>query len=210
MPEIHALEHPLVAHHLAQLREKKTRPLQFRAHADCLTTALVWEATADLPTEPCLIATPVGPATGCRLAPRIGIFPILRAGLGMSGPALELLPEAEVWHLGLYRDEETLQPVEYYRKLPAENPVQVALVVDPMLATGGSATAAIASVERWGVGRVKLLTLIAAPEGVERVHRDFPDTQIYTCAIDEKLNEKGYIVPGLGDAGDRLFNAAAK
>ncbi len=210
MPEIHALDHPLVAHHLAGLRAQETPSAQFRAHADSLTTALVWEATADLPAETAEVTTPVGPAAAARLADRVGIFPILRAGLGMAEPALRLLPDAEVWHLGLYRDEETLEPVEYYRKLPVANPVRVALVVDPMLATGGSATAAIGSIARWGVEKIKLLTLIAAPEGIGRVHQEFPATQIYTCAVDEKLNDKGYIVPGLGDAGDRLYNAAAE
>jgi uracil phosphoribosyltransferase len=140
---------------------------------------------------------------------RIGVVPILRAGLGMVDPILNLIPDAEVWHLGFYRDEKTLQPIEYYRKLPQGDPVDVSLVLDPMLATGGSAIAALEAVYAWGVKTVKLLAMIAAPEGVQRVHTQFPDTQLYVCAIDDRLNEHGYILPGLGDAGDRMFNARA-
>jgi uracil phosphoribosyltransferase len=140
---------------------------------------------------------------------RIGVVPILRAGMGMVDPVLRLLPDAEVWHLGIYRDERTLKPVEYYQKLPEDDPVDLALVVDPMLATGGSAVAALGLVERWGAKRVKLLTIIAAPEGIGVVHEAHPEVPIYTCQVDDHLNEHGYIVPGLGDAGDRIFNTGA-
>lgn len=200
------LDHPLVAHHLTQLRDQATRAAEFRTLVDSLTSALVHEATADLHTVGTTVTTPVGPAAGAKLAERVGVVPILRAGLGMTEPVLRMLPGAEVWHLGLYRNEETLEPVEYYQKLPPGKPVDVALVIDPMLATGGSATAALAAVERWGAPRIKLLTLISAPEGVARVEAEHPQVQIYTCVIDHHLDERGYIVPGLGDAGDRLFN----
>jgi len=206
MSQAVALDHPLVAHHLALLRDQATRPTEFRALADSLTGALVLAATADLQVDAMPVTTPVGPTTGSRLSERVGVVPILRAGLGMTDPVLRMLPEAEVWHLGLYRNEETLEPVEYYQKLPAGKAVEVALVVDPMLATGGSATAALATVRRWGVPRIKLLTLISAPEGIARVEAEHPQVQIYTCAIDQQLDHRGYIVPGLGDAGDRLFN----
>jgi uracil phosphoribosyltransferase len=140
------------------------------------------------------------------LAQRVGLVPILRAGLGMVDPILELIPTAEVWHLGLYRDEATARPVEYYSKLPATEPVDVALVIDPMLATGGSATAALAALKRWGVAHTRLLSIIAAREGIQAVQEQFPKTKIYACAIDPELNGRKFIVPGLGDAGDRIFN----
>ncbi len=206
MSQAVVLDHPLVAHHLTLLRDQATRPAEFRALVDSLTSALVLAATTDLRLEAAAVTTPVGPAAGSCLSESIGVVPILRAGLGMTDPVLRMLPGAEVWHLGLYRNEETLEPVEYYQKLPAGKAVEVALVVDPMLATGGSATAALATVRRWGVPRIKLLTLISAPEGIARVEAEHPEVQIYTCVIDQRLDHRGYIVPGLGDAGDRLFN----
>jgi uracil phosphoribosyltransferase len=163
-------------------------------------------STKDLRAESVKVQTPLTMADGKRLAQRIGLIPILRAGLGMIDPVLELIPTAEVWHLGLYRDEETAQPVRYYSKLPPERPVDVALILDPMLATGGSAVDALTTLRDWGVRHVKLLSLIAAEEGVKRVEVAFPDSQIYVCQIDPDLNDRKFIVPGLGDAGDRIFN----
>lgn len=203
------IDHPLAAHHLLTLRDASTPPPAFRAALERLTYLLVYEATRDLSTADRTVTTPLGTVAGRAIGGRVGIVPILRAGLGMVEPVLAVLPEAEVWHLGLYRDERTLEPVEYYQKLPASDPVDVALVLDPMLATGGSADAALAVVKRWGVERVKLLCVIAAPEGVARVSERHGDTQLYVIAIDSHLNADGYIVPGLGDAGDRTFNAKA-
>ncbi len=209
MENVIELDHPLVRHHIARLRDVNTDPETFRNLARRLTTLLAYEATKDLETVSVEIQTPIARAAGQRLKNRIGLIPILRAGLGMVDPVLDLLPEAEVWHLGFYRDEQTLKPVEYYKKFPAADPVHKALVLDPMLATGGSAVAALQSVADWGVEALRLLVMIAAPEGIRRVHDAFPQTRIYVCAIDERLNDQAYIVPGLGDAGDRIFNACA-
>lgn len=209
MKHLTVIDHPLARHHLATLRDKDTSPAQFRAALERLTFLLVYEATKDLALVEKSVTTPMVPTTGHALADRIGLVPILRAGLGMVEPVLMVLPDAEVWHLGFYRDESTLKPVEYYKKLPPSEPVDVALVVDPMLATGGSAVAALDTLAEWGVKRVKLLSMIAAPEGVQRVTDASPSTQVYLIAIDEQLNEQGYILPGLGDAGDRVFNAKA-
>jgi uracil phosphoribosyltransferase len=152
------------------------------------------------------VETPLKRTNGSRLAHRIAIVPILRAGLGLVEPVLELIPEAEVWHLGMYRDEATAQPVEYYSKLPADNPADVALVLDPMLATGGSIRSAVGAMKKWGVRDVRVLSVIAAPEGIRIFHEEFPDVPVYVAAIDEELNSHKFIVPGLGDAGDRIFN----
>ena len=209
MEQVVSIDHPLVRHHLAQLRNRETPPQDFRRLVHRLSILLTYEATKDLALQQIPIETPLRPTTGEVLGPRIGLIPILRAGLGMVDPVLNLIPEAEVWHLGFYRDEQTLKPVEYYKKLPPGDAVDVALVLDPMLATGGSAVAALAAIADWGVKQTKLLSMIAAPEGVARVQKEFPAAQIYVCAIDECLNEHGYIVPGLGDAGDRIFNACA-
>ena len=209
MAEVIQLEHPVVKHHLSRLREADARPPEFRDLVERLTFLVTHRATEDLPTEPVTIRTPLADAAGCRIQQRIGVVPILRAGMGMVDPVLRLLPDAEVWHLGIYRDEQTLKPVEYYQKLPEGDPVDLALVVDPMLATGGSAVAALRLVQRWGAKQVKLLTIIAAPEGIGVVHEAHPEVPIYTCAVDDHLNEHGYIVPGLGDAGDRIFNTGA-
>lgn len=209
MNPILPLQHPLAADALRTLRDKHTTPCRFREAVRRLTTLLVAEATRDLATQPVQIETPIQSTTAHVLSSRIGIIPILRAGLSMVDPFLDLLPHAEVWHLGFYRDESTLQPVAYYQKLPAGRPVDVAFVLDPMLATGGSAIAALQDLKTWGVKQTCFLGLLGAPEGIERVRNAFPDTRILLCAVDERLNEHGYIVPGLGDAGDRAFNAAA-
>ncbi len=200
------LQHSLVKHHLSRLRDSKTRPFEFRQHVRTLSTLLVAEATAQLPLQPVMVTTPIE-VTECReLSCRIAAVPILRAGLGMVTPLSDLIPDLEVWHLGLYRDEETAQPVHYYDKLPASNPPQFAFVLDPMLATGGSACLAIDALKRWGVPQIFMLSIISAPEGIARLTKHAPDVQIVTCAIDRQLNERKYIVPGLGDAGDRIFN----
>lgn len=206
MSGVFEVQHPLIQCHLTRLRDKTTPPSEFRQLVHRLASLLAYEATKDLRWEPTSVETPLAKTAGARLVDRIGLVPILRAGLGMVDPVLELIPTAEVWHLGLYRDEETATPVKYYIKLPPERPVDVALVVDPMLATGGSATAVIATLNDWGVRQVKLLSILAAEEGIKRVELEFPDSQIYVCQIDPDLNDKKYIVPGLGDAGDRIFN----
>jgi len=206
MSGVFEVQHPLIQCHLTRLRDKTTPPSEFRQLVNRLASLLAYEATKDLRAEPVTVQTPLAPAEGRRLAQRIGLIPILRAGLGMVDPVLELIPAAEVWHLGLYRDEETAKPVKYYAKLPAERPVDVALILDPMLATGGSVVAALTTLRDWGVPHVKLLSLIAAEEGVKLVETTFPDSQIYVCQIDPDLNDRKFIVPGLGDAGDRIFN----
>lgn len=207
MPEpVTVVDHPLVQHHLARLRDAATTPEEFRLLLRRLAVLLAYEATQDLTLEPSEVMTPLTKTAGQRLAQQVGLVPILRAGLGMVDPVIDLIPQAHVWHLGLYRDEATAQPVEYYSKLPANSPVDVALVLDPMLATGGSAMAALTVLRRWGVAKLKLVSVIAAREGLERVQAEAPDTQVYVCAIDETLNAQKFIVPGLGDAGDRTFN----
>jgi uracil phosphoribosyltransferase len=206
MVPICQVEHPLIQHHLAELRSVNTKPAEFRRLIQRLAVLLAYEATKDLAVDPRTVQTPLASAPGHALKQRIGLIPILRAGLGMVDPLLDLIPSAEVWHLGVYRDAATLQPVEYYSRLPPREPVDVALVLDPMLATGGSAVAALGTLRDWGVRQNKLLALIAASPGIREVQRKFPDTQIYVAAIDEVLNDHAYIVPGLGDAGDRIFN----
>jgi uracil phosphoribosyltransferase len=197
--------HPLVQHKVALLRHVETGPKRFRELVRELALMLSYEATADLQLDPSEVPTPLGRAEGRALGQSIGLVPILRAGLGMVDAALELLPTAQVWHLGLYRDEQTLAPVEYYNRLAGAASVQLALVLDPMLATGGSAVAAVDLLKRSGVPRIKFVGLIAAPPGVERLSAAHPDVDIHVAAVDERLNEVGYIVPGLGDAGDRQF-----
>lgn len=166
---------------------------------------VLYEATADLALADQEVRTPLAPYRGAKLAEQVGLVPVLRAGIGMVEAALELIPEAQVWHIGLFRDERTLRPIEYYNKLPSTTAVQACLVLDPMLATGGSATATIDILKKWGAKRVKYVGLIAAPEGVAALSAAHPDVPIHVAGLDEKLNEKGYIVPGLGDAGDRQF-----
>ncbi len=207
-PSLRVSSHPAVLHKLALLRDSTTKPPQFRALVREISWLLGYEALLDARVAPRPVMTPLEEMEGSRLADRIGLVPILRAGLGMVGAMLELMPTAEVWHLGLFRDERTLQPVEYYNKLPDAATVDLCLILDPMLATGGSATAAIEVLKKWGAVqpvRIKLVNLIAAPEGVEAVSAAHPDVEIYCAALDRQLNDKGYIMPGLGDAGDRQF-----
>jgi uracil phosphoribosyltransferase len=204
-PNLHVSQHPAVRHKLAILRDERTEPKKFREVVRELSWLLGYEALADAHTRALDIQTPIEPMAAEELADRIGLIPILRAGLGMVDAMLELMPTAEVWHLGLFRDERTLRPVEYYNKLPDSATVDLCLILDPMLATGGSATAAIEVLKRWGAVRIKLVNLIAAPEGVETVLTAHPDIEIYCAALDRQLNTLGYIMPGLGDAGDRQF-----
>jgi uracil phosphoribosyltransferase len=206
MSQICELSHPLVQHHLTALRDRRTRPAEFRSVIQRLAVLLAYEATADLQLAPTKIETPLASITGQRLLQRIALVPILRAGLGLVEPILDLLPDAEVLHMGFYRDEATALPIEYYKRLPQSEPADVGLVLDPMLATGGSASLALAALEGWGVKRLKLLSVIAAPEGVQAITTRFPEIAIHVCAIDAGLNERKFIVPGLGDAGDRTFN----
>jgi uracil phosphoribosyltransferase len=197
--------HPLVHHKLSALRDQRTRPPEFRRLVRTLSSLLAHEATADLPTRSERVVTPMGPAEVRVLTDSVGIVPVLRAGLGMAEAVLDLIPEAEVWHIGLYRDEKTLQPTEYYNKFPSHPRISVALVVDPMLATGGSAVRTCEILKQAGVPRLKLISLLAAPEGVARMSQSMPDVPIHVGAIDERLTEVGFIYPGLGDAGDRQF-----
>jgi uracil phosphoribosyltransferase len=205
MPNVYASQHPLVAHKLSRLRSRSTEPKKFRELVREIAALLAYEATADLLTVPRLVETPLASMTGAELQEKIGLVPILRAGLGMVEGFWELMPTAEVWHIGLYRDEKTLQPVQYYNKLPVEPTVSVCLILDPMLATGGSAVATTAIVKHWGVKKIKFVGLIGAPEGIALMQTTHPDVPIYLAAIDDHLNERGYILPGLGDAGDRQF-----
>jgi len=198
-------QHPLVAHKLSRMRDKETDPKRFRELVRETAALLAYEATADLLTVPRQIETPLTSTTGAELKEKIGLVPILRAGLGMVEGIWELMPTAEVWHIGLYRDEKTLKPVQYYNKLPIEPTVSVCLILDPMLATGGSAVATTDIVKRWGVKKIKFVGLIGAPEGIAAMQKAHPDVPIYLAAIDDHLDERGYIVPGLGDAGDRQF-----
>lgn len=207
---VHLIQHPLVDHHLTKLRDLATNSAAFRQTLRPLTGLLAIEATRDLRLADRTVTTPLQETAGKEVCDRVGLIPILRAGLGMVETVLEFLPESEVWHLGLYRDEETAEPVEYYRKFPPSHPVDVALVLDPMLATGGSAAAACTTLERWGVRSVKLLAVIASRSGIEVLQRGFPSVSVYVCAIDGELNQNNFIVPGLGDAGDRLFNTVPK
>lgn len=205
MSNVTVSSHPLVAHKLTKLRDVNTSPKKFRELVREISALLTYEATQDLSTHPHEVSTPMGTTEGMELKDKIGLVPILRAGLGMVEGVWGLMPNAEVWHIGLYRDERTLQPVEYYNKLPVAPTVQVCLVLDPMLATGGSAVATVDVLKRWGVNRIKFIGLLAAPEGVENMQKHHPEVPIYLAAVDSHLNEIGYIVPGLGDAGDRQF-----
>lgn len=205
MSEVYVSEHPLVLHKLSVLRDASTDHRAFRDLVRELALLLCYEATRDLSLSAAEVLTPMGRAAGHKTKEMIGLVPILRAGLGLVEGVMELLPNAQVWHIGLYRDERTLRPVEYYNKLPIEPTVQVCFVLDPMLATGGSAVATVDILKKWGVSRIKFLGLIAAPEGVAHLAGRHPDVPIHVAAVDERLNEHGFIVPGLGDAGDRQF-----
>ncbi|MDQ0297822.1 uracil phosphoribosyltransferase [Salibacterium salarium] len=206
MGKVHVLDHPLIQHKLTFIRDVSTGTKEFRELVDEVSTLMAFEITRHLQLQEVTVETPVGPAQSNTLAgKKLGIVPILRAGLGMSDGILKLIPAAKVGHVGLYRDPETLKPVEYYVKLPSDVEEREFIVVDPMLATGGSAVDAISSLKKRGATNIKLMCLIAAPEGVDEVQKAHTDVDIYLASLDEKLNDKGYIVPGLGDAGDRLF-----
>lgn len=205
MNNIYESHHPLVSHKLTRLRDKETDPKKFRELIREISALLAYEATDDLEVAAKPVDTPLGEAAGVELKQPIGLVPILRSGLGMVEGIWGLMPTAEVWHIGLYRDEQTLQPVQYYNKLPLEPTVSVCLVLDPMLATGGSAVATVDILKEWGVQRIKFLGILAAPEGVEAMQSAHPDVPLHLAVIDSHLNQNGYIVPGLGDAGDRQF-----
>jgi len=205
---VHVSDHPLVAHKLARIRNKQTDPKKFRELIREISALLTYEATRDLALNPIRVQTPLEETDGSVLAEKIGLVPILRAGLGMVEGVWELMPSAEVWHIGLYRDEKSFRPVEYYNKLPVEPTVSVCLVLDPMLATGGSAVATVDILKRWGVKRIKFVGLIGAPEGIANMESHHPDVPVYLAAVDDHLNERAFIVPGLGDAGDRQFGTA--
>src|SRR5947209_3398287 len=203
-----ASDHPLVHHKVALLRQLDTEPKKFRELVRELSMLLCYEATRDLDLVEEEVPTPMGSAAGQRLRTKIGLIPILRAGLGMVEGVLEMIPTAEVWHIGLYRDERTLHPVEYYNRLPTPNRVQLSLVLDPMLATGGTAVASVDILKRWGCEKIKYLGLIAAPEGVDRLSQAHPDGPIHAGALHQRLNGIGYLVAGLGDAGDRQLGTS--
>ena len=205
-PNVHIMDHPLLTHKISLLRDKHTGTNEFRKLVEEIGMLMGFEALSDLPVQDVEIETPIEKTTVKMLAGRkLAIVPILRAGLGMVDGIRALVPTAKVGHIGLYRDPKTLEPVEYYCKLPSDAEEREILLVDPMLATGGSSSAAIGFIKKRGCKNIKLVSLIAAPEGIERVQKDHPDVDIFVAHVDEKLNEHGYIVPGLGDAGDRLF-----
>ena len=220
MPEsgrVHVSSHPLIQHKLTVLRDVATEPKKFREVIREITMLLAYEATGDMALRDVRVITPLAETDAKKLGERIGLVPILRAGLGMVDGFLELMPSAQVWHIGLYRDHKTLQPVQYYNKLPVQPTVQVCLILDPMLATGGSAVATAQILKDWGAQRIKFVGIIAAPEGIEALVEAHPDVDIHLAAVDEYLTPqpvgaddppKGYIVPGLGDAGDRQFGTA--
>jgi uracil phosphoribosyltransferase len=214
MGKVMISNHPLVRHKVTLLRSVETEPKKFRELIREVAMLLAYEATADLGLQECPVQTPLAKTVGAELTDKIGLVPILRSGLGMVEGIWEMMPAAEVWHIGLYRDHKTLQPVQYYNKLPVQPTVQVCLILDPMLATGGSAVATVDILKRWGAQRIKYVGIIAAPEGVKRLSQTHPDVDIYLAAVDDHLTPEpskpgdpppGYIVPGLGDAGDRQF-----
>ena len=206
MSNVHVMNHPLIQHKLTLIRDKNTGVKEFRELVEEVSLLMAYEVTRDLPLEKIEVETPIGRAKCQTIAgKKLGVIPILRAGLGMVDGMTTLIPTAKVGHIGLYRDPETLEPVEYYCKLPTDVEERDLIVVDPMLATGGSASAAIGFLKKKGAKSIKLVCLIAAPEGIARLQREHGDVDIYAAAVDEKLNDHGYIIPGLGDAGDRLF-----
>ena len=206
MVKVNILDHPLIQHKLTQIRQKDTSTTQFRQMINEIGGLMVYEITRDLPLEQIEIETPVAKTKANVIAgKKMVVVPILRAGLGMVDGILQMIPSARIGHIGIFRDEETLQPVEYFAKFPEELDQRDIFIVDPMLATGGSAIAAINSIKQRGAKNIKLVCLVGAPEGVKAINEAHPDVTVYLASLDEKLNEKGYIVPGLGDAGDRIF-----
>jgi len=205
---VHISTHPLVQHHLSRLRSVATRPPEFRSLVAAISRVLLYEATRDVRVRAVTVTTPLTTTTGQEMAETIGLVPVLRAGLGMADAMLESLPEATVWHLGLYRDHATLKPVTYYNRLPDSSGIDVAIVLDPMLATGGSAIAAVEILKKAGTPRIKFVGILGAPEGIAALQTAHPDVPVFLAALDSHLNEVGYIIPGLGDAGDRQFGTA--
>ncbi|EIW82441.1 armadillo beta-catenin plakoglobin [Coniophora puteana RWD-64-598 SS2] len=210
--QINILSHPVVNTQLAQLRQSTTNPKDFREGIHNISLILGIEATRDLEQETFQGQTPIGPFTGSVIKPRVGLAPILRAGIGMTDAFLTLFPSAPVYHLGLYREKVSLQPVEYYSKLPSEPPIDTCFLLDPLVATGGTARAALAMITDWGipVSKIKLLVVLASEEGLRQVQANYPDLEIWVAAVDPHLTEKGLISPGLGDTGDRLYNTVTK
>ncbi len=206
MSTVHVIDHPLIQHKLSIIRDRNTGSKEFRELVEEVAMLMAYEVTRDFPLEEVEVETPVATAR-CKMmaGKKIALIPILRAGLGMTGGILKLIPTAKVGHIGVYRDPETLQPIEYYCKLPTDINDRDLIVIDPMLATGGSAVAGIQFLKQRGANQIRLMCLIAAPEGIEHVQSKHPDVDIYVAAVDDRLNSHGYIVPGLGDAGDRLF-----
>ena len=206
MGELHVLDHPLIQHKVSILRDKNTGVKEFREVVGEIATLMCYEATRDLPLENVTIETPIATGTFKRLSgKKLAIVPILRAGLGMVDTIIDLIPSAKVGHIGLYRDPETHNPVEYYCKMPPDISEREVLIVDPMLATGGSAAAAITFLKGYGCKNIKLMNIIGCPEGIALIRKEHPDVDLYVASVDEKLNDDKYIVPGLGDAGDRIF-----
>jgi uracil phosphoribosyltransferase len=199
------LKHPLITHKLTQMRRKETSTRDFRYNLSEIAALMAYEITRDLPMKEIEIETPVSKLRTNELSGDVVLIPVLRAGLGMVDGITNLLPDAKVGHIGMYRNHETLKPITYFSRFPEDLAEAVVMVLDPMLATGGSASAAIKVIKENGAKTIKLVSIVGAPEGVSRIEKDHPDVQVYLAALDEKLNEKGYIVPGLGDAGDRLF-----
>jgi uracil phosphoribosyltransferase len=204
-PNVTVVDHPVIQTKLAELREFATGHREFRALLNEIAGLMVYEVTRDWPTTPRPIRTPLEPMIGRVLSRKVTLVPILRAGLGMADGVLRLLPDARMGHLGVYRNEHSLEPVRYYQKLPPDIAETEVLLIDPMLATGGSGAAAVTCLKQAGVANMKFVCLVAAPEGITALHQQHPEVPIYTAAIDRQLNEKGYILPGLGDAGDRIF-----
>ena len=206
MDKVHVLDHPLLQHKLSILRDQNTGVKDFREVVSEIATLMCYEATRDLPLQEVVVETPIAKAVTKQISgKKLAIVPILRAGLGMVDGIHTLIPSAKVGHIGLFRDPETLEPVKYYCKMPNDISEREVIILDPMLATGGSASAAITFIKEYGVTHIKLMNILAAPEGIARVQKDHPDVDIYVAAVDEGLNDRCYIVPGLGDAGDRIF-----
>jgi uracil phosphoribosyltransferase len=205
MKNLIILDHPIVQRDVTLLRDKRTPSNQFRSILRRVSALMAFEVTAELPLRSVAVTSPLARTKGKVLARPVVLVPILRAGLGLVGGFVEILPDARVGHIGLYRDEQSLKPVDYYFKVPRNISEAVVFLLDPMLATGGSAAAALTYLKKHGAKTLVCVTLVAAPEGVRRVHKDHPEVKIYTCALDKKLNSRGYILPGLGDAGDRIF-----